>query len=88
MGILAACCPFFPLTISPICIYIYIYIYIKEMSACLSVYVCLSVCMFLPLLSLICAGDFFETWHDDRFGPNLKHGLKKGRENDYHGNNK
>ena len=20
--------------------------------------------------------DFFETWHNDRFGPNLKHGLK------------
>ena len=35
--------------------------------------------------------DFSETWHDDKFWPNLKYGLKKflkNLKNGYHGNQK
>ena len=63
-----------------------IYIYIRR---CL--YVCLCVClfvfMFVPSFWPNLWMDFSETWHDDRFWPNLKHGLKIS-ENGYYGNEK
>ena len=63
---------------------------------CVCVSVCVSVCVCLCVCQCIClyvytivlakhAGGFSETWHDDRFLPNLEHGLKV-IENGYHGN--
>ena len=46
-----------------------------------------SVCLFVPSFWPNLRVDFSETWNDDRFWPNLNHGLKN-LENGYHGNMK
>ena len=43
--------------------------------------------MFVPSFWTNLWMDFFETWHDNMFSPNLKHG-RKNLENGYYGNKK
>ena len=46
------------------------------LSVCVSVFLSVSVCMFVSSVWPNLWVDLSETWHDDRFCPDLKYGLK------------